>query len=171
MGDRVNWKRSTLAVGALIAALAAAAPSRLSGELDAAGLRDVLAARKGKVVLVNFWATWCVPCREEFPDLARLQRAYGGRGLAVVAVSTDLSSQMPAIERFLSQMEPPFPTYHKKSGDDQPFIEAVDRSWGGELPFSVLYDRAGRKAKALSGKHTYTDYEKEIRALLERPGL
>jgi thiol-disulfide isomerase/thioredoxin len=155
----------------LLAAGGAAPPSRVAGELDAAGLRDVLAARKGKVVLVNFWATWCVPCREEFPDLARLQHAYGDKGLAVVGISTDFSSQMPAVEKFLSAQNPPFPNYHKKSGgDDQPFIEAVDPSWGGELPFSVLYDRSGRKTRTLSGKHGYADYEKEIRALLGSAG-
>ena len=137
------------------------------GELDTATYRKLVAAQKGKVILVNFWATWCVPCREEFPDLSRLQRAYLPRGLTVIGISTDLSSQMPAVEKFLSEQRPPFANFHKKSGgDDQPFIDAVDRSWGGELPFSVLYDRTGRKVKTLSGKHPYAEYEKEIQALL-----
>ena len=47
--------------------------------------------RRDSVVLVNFWATWCVPCREEFPDLVRLEKAYRGQGLSVVGVSTDLA--------------------------------------------------------------------------------
>jgi thiol-disulfide isomerase/thioredoxin len=143
--------------------------SRVVGELDAAGLRPLLAGQKGKVVLLNFWATWCVPCREEFPDLARLQKAYGARGLSVVGISTDLASHRPGVEKFLAELEPPFPNYVKRpGGDDQRFIDAVDRSWGGELPFTVLFDRSGRKAKVLSGKHSYADYEKEIRPLLAR---
>ena len=148
---------------------AGAAPSPLAGELDAAGLRDLLAARKGKVVLVNFWATWCVPCREEFPDLSRLQRSYGEQGLAVIGISTDFASQAKKVDAFLEQQKPAFPNYRKKSGgDDQPFIDGIDRSWGGELPFSVLYDREGHKAKTLSGRHGYAEYEKEIRALFQR---
>ena len=159
-----------VAIAALLGSTIAAAPSpQLAGELDAPGLRDLLAARKGKVVLLNFWASWCVPCREEFPDLSRLQRTYGELGLAVIGISTDFASQAKKVEAFLEQQKPAFPNYHKKSGgDDQPFIEGVDRSWGGELPFSVLYDREGRKAKTLSGKHGYAEYEKEIRALLQR---
>ena len=70
------------------ASTVAAAPEapKLAGELDAKGLAAAVAARSGRVVLVNFWATWCVPCREEFPDLARLEKAYRGKGLAVLGV-------------------------------------------------------------------------------------
>jgi thiol-disulfide isomerase/thioredoxin len=165
----MSWRRRAVLAALLVSRIAAAPPSPLAGELDAVGLRELLAARRGTVVLLNFWATWCVPCREEFPDLSRLQKAYGEQGLSVIGISTDFASQAKKVEMFLEQQKPAFPNYHKKSGgDDQPFIEGVDRSWGGELPFSVLYDREGRKAKTLSGKHGYAEYEKEIRALLER---
>jgi thiol-disulfide isomerase/thioredoxin len=151
----------------LASGLAGGQTSRVSGELDAAGLRERLASEKGRVVLLNFWATWCDPCREEFPDLNRLQKAYESRGLRVLGITTDFDRQMPQVEKFLAAQKPSFPNYHKKSGgDDQLFIEAVDRSWGGELPFSVLYGRDGHKVKTLSGKHSYQDYEKEVRALL-----
>ena len=142
--------------------------SLLAGEIDANGLRDVIARQKGHVVLVNFWATWCVPCRQEFPDLTRLQKSLGPRGLQVVGVSTDFASAMSGVHKFLEQQKPGFPNYHKKAGgDDQDFIDAVDKGWNGELPFSVLYDRNGRKAKVFSGKHSFAEYEKEIRALLQ----
>jgi thiol-disulfide isomerase/thioredoxin len=148
----------------------AAAPSRLAGELDAAGFREVVAREKGHVVLVNFWATWCVPCREEFPSLSRLQERNRAAGLRVVGVSTDFEKQRKAVERFLAERRPPFPNYHrKKGGDDQDFIEAVDSSWGGELPFSVLYDRSGRKVRVFSGKLPIASAEREIRKLLASP--
>ena len=67
------------------------------------------------------------------------------------------------MEKFLAEQKPSFPNYRKKSGgDDQVFIEAVDKAWGGELPFSVLYGKDGRKAKTFSGKHSYAEYEKEV---------
>lgn len=165
-------KRLGRAVAALLflftsGAVPAASPSRLSGEIDAAGLRGVIAREKGKVVLVNFWATWCVPCREEFPDLSRLQERNRAAGLRVVGISTDFDSQKPAVEKFLTAMQPAFPNYRKKSGgDDQDFIDATDKSWGGELPFSVLYDRSGKRVKSFSGKLPIAATEKEIRKLL-----
>ena len=152
----------------LLAGAARAAESRLAGELDAEGFRQLLLREKGRVVLVNFWATWCVPCREEFPELARLQRSYGGKGLTVLGVSTDLAGDVPAVEKFLAAQRPGFANYRKRSGgDDQDFIEAVDSSWGGELPFSVLYARDGRKAAVLSAKRSFTEYERRIVPLLK----
>jgi thiol-disulfide isomerase/thioredoxin len=141
--------------------------SHLSGELDAKSFAARVAAEKGHVVLVNFWATWCVPCREEYPDLVKLQKAYGEKGLRVIGISTDFDKQLPAVETFLAKQRPPFPNYHRKSGgDDQDFIEAVDSKWTGELPFSVLFDRDGRKVRVLAGKSSYADFESEVRAIL-----
>lgn len=156
------------AVAALVAAAALAAePSRLAGELDAKGFRSRVAAEKGRVVLVSFWATWCAPCREEFPDLVRLHRAYSGKGLTVLGVSTDFAGQLPAVEKFLEENRAPFANYHKLSGgDDQDFINAVERSWGGQLPFTVLFDRQGRKVRVLSGRQSYADLEREVARLL-----
>ncbi|MGH9364986.1 MAG: TlpA disulfide reductase family protein [Thermoanaerobaculia bacterium] len=140
---------------------AAAESPKLAGEIDAKGIVARIESEKGHVVLVNFWATWCVPCREEFPDLVRLQNALRDKGLRVIGVSTDFAKQLSAVEAFLVKNRPAFPNYHKKTGgDDQEFIDAIDPNWGGELPFSVLYGRDGRKLRVLSGKSSYADFEK-----------
>jgi len=148
--------------------LLAADATRIKGEIDAKGLADLVARQKGKVVLVNFWATWCVPCREEFPDLVRLEADYRNRGVAVIGVSTDGGKEAAAVEKFLAAANPGFANYHKKSGgDDQEFIDAVDTKWGGELPFSVLYAKDGKKALVLSGKQSRETLEREIIKLLK----
>jgi len=174
----VRWKgpftfhlspRATIRTFALLfclSAVAATPASRIAGEVDARGLVDAVGGYKGRVVLVNFWATWCVPCREEFPSLVRLQRAHGSR-LQVVGVSTDFARERPGVEKFLAEQQPNFPNYHKRAGgDDEDFIEAVDPKWGGELPFSVLYGRDGRKVRVLSGQQSYADFDREVRKLL-----
>ncbi len=152
---------------ALASAAVAADASRLAGEVNAKGLAQAIAREKGKVVLVNFWATWCVPCREEFPDLVHLERSYRNSGLRVIGVSTDLTRDLPAVEKFLASNGPDFPNYRKASGgDDQDFIESVDPKWGGELPFSVLYGRDGKRLRTLSGKQSSADFERAVNALL-----
>lgn len=165
-GNRISGGRAIVAV-LFLSCLAAAPVSRLAGELDAPGLQRTIAREKGRVVLLNFWATWCAPCREEFPELARLQERHRAAGLTVVGVSTDFDRERAAVEKFLAEQRPPFPNYRKKSGgDDGKFIDAVDSSWGGELPFSVLYDRSGRKVRVFSGSLPIAAAEKEIRSLL-----
>jgi len=140
----------------------------LKGEIDGKELSAAIAREKGRVVLVNFWATWCVPCREEFPDFVRLEKAYRDRGLRVIGVSTDLAKDLPKIEKFLAAAPPDFPNYRKKSGgDDQDFIESVDAKWGGELPFTVVYGKDGKKLRTLSGMQSYSNLEKVVSPLLK----
>jgi thiol-disulfide isomerase/thioredoxin len=146
----------------------AADATKLAGDVDARGLAAAVAKEKGKVVVVNFWATWCVPCREEFPDLVRLEKTYRDRSVAVLGVSIDFEKDLPKVEKFLADHHPDFPNYIKRSGgDDQDFIDAVDPKWGGELPFTVVYGKDGRKARVLSGKQTYADFERAVTALLK----
>ena len=147
---------------------AAPEASKLAGEVDPKGYAAAVAKARGRVVLVNFWATWCVPCREEYPDLTRLEKAYRGKGLAVLGISIDSAKDLAAVDKFLAKMQPGFPNYRKASGgDDQIFIESVDKDWGGELPFTVLYARDGRKAKVLSGKQSYATFEAAVQELLK----
>ena len=138
--------------------------------IDVRGYQDLVRQYRGKPLLINFWATWCEPCRDEYPMLNELAKEYAPKGLRVVGVNSDQDGDLILMRRFIARYKPVFPNYRKKSGgDDQDFIDAVDRSWGGDLPFTVLYDRNGQKAKVLSGMRTPAQYEREVRLLLERP--
>jgi thiol-disulfide isomerase/thioredoxin len=130
-------------------------------------LAEVRSAR-GSVVLVNVWATWCVPCREEFPDLLRLRRELGGKGLRLLLVSADLASQRPQAEAFLRQAGVDFPTF-VKAQTDQEFIDGLERSWSGALPVSVLFDRHGTRVGFWEGGSTYAEIVARVRPLLDGP--
>jgi thiol-disulfide isomerase/thioredoxin len=123
------------------------APPKVS-EIDEAALKSLLGAGAGRArpLLVNFWATWCVPCREEFPDLLKIREQYPDDKLDFVLVSLDDPSDIAkAVPDFLvEQRATALPSYLLRASDESAAINLVDPDWGGELPATFLYDRAGR---------------------------
>ena len=103
------------------------------------------------MLVVNFWATWCEPCRAELPSLAKAWRESKG-GFDVVLVSADsLRLKDTVVPAVLDGLALPFPCYIESSDDPQRFIDAVDARWEGELPHTIVYDRAGRAAATAAG--------------------
>jgi thiol-disulfide isomerase/thioredoxin len=125
-----------------------------------------LAAKPGaSATLVNVWATWCIPCREEFPDLLRLERRYRARGLRLVLVSADFDSA--TARAFLVKQGVAFPTYFK-TGDDMGFINTLSPRWSGALPATFLYDGAGRLVRFWEGKADHRQFERAVRDAMDR---
>ncbi|HEX8069926.1 MAG TPA: TlpA disulfide reductase family protein [Pyrinomonadaceae bacterium] len=116
--------------------------------LDAEGVKRLLARGappNDRPLLVNFWATWCEPCREEFPDLIKINRDYDARGLEFAAISVDDPAEANrGVPRFLRELGATMPAYVLNVTDSEPVINAVDPTWGGELPATFLFDRQGR---------------------------
>ena len=122
---------------------------------DAPTLKKAIAAQKGRVVLVNFWATWCVPCVAEFPAIVKTSRRYRARGLSVIAVSADSAKDLHTqVEPFLAKQKVAFPVYLERSADPEDFINAFDTTWQGDLPRTFIYDRRGRLVKTLTDLQT-----------------
>ena len=96
-----------------------------------------------RATLVNVWATWCGPCREEFPALLEAARAHRSEGLRLVLVSTDATDQLPAVSRFLRAHGVTDTTY-LAAGGDMAFIDGLDARWSGALPATFVYDDTGR---------------------------
>ncbi|MCG3146991.1 MAG: Thiol-disulfide oxidoreductase ResA [Verrucomicrobiae bacterium] len=132
---------------------------------------DVLnAVRAGgaKVVLVNFWASWCGPCREEFPDLVRLQNNYAERGLRVVYVSWDDTAEEAA--KFLAREGVKSPSFLKASQQsDQDFMNAFEPKLSGALPTTLIYDGTGKLHSFWEGIATYAEFEKKIKTVIGGP--
>lgn len=112
---------------------------------DGAGASKTLADWKGKVVLLNLWATWCAPCRKEMPALDRLQKELGGDGFEVVAMSVDRQG-VPASKKFLEET---------KVSNLKLYVESTSKSIGtlraNGLPTTLLIDRDGREIGRLAG--------------------
>jgi thiol-disulfide isomerase/thioredoxin len=95
-------------------------------------------------LLVNYWATWCDPCRDEFPDLVKIDQQYRSKGLDFIAITLDdLADLKTAVPKFLSLMKARMPVYLLNVADPEPAINAVDPAWGGALPATFLYNNKG----------------------------
>ena len=137
--------------------------------IDSTGFRNILADASGGPVLVNFWATWCVPCVQDFPDLLRVRETYGPRGLKVVFVSIDRESDAgTTVSRFLNSRHVGFTTYIKKKGNDEGFINAVDTAWSGALPATLIYDQHGSLKQLLVDRQSFESLSKIIQPLLKQ---
>lgn len=134
--------------------------------VSSAELKRIIRESEAPVVLVNMWATWCGPCREEFPDLMRLHRAYASRGLKMVLVSWDVEPRVA--QEFLARQGVDFVSYIKTEAEgDTAFIDAVDSRWSGAFPATLIYDRARTVRVLWEGKRSYAEFESAVRALLE----
>ena len=113
---------------------------------------NLIRANRGSVVVINFWATWCGGCRHEMPSLLDFEKRHASKGVKLLLVSADESSDEPKARAFLESLHAPPATYIKAASDDDAFIRAVDPKWTGTLPSTFVYDRQGRLVKSFTGE-------------------
>ena len=134
--------------------------------VDPAGTAASLDAWRGRVVLLNFWATWCVPCREEMPDLDRLDATLDHRQAVVIGVAANTPAE---VRTFLVRMKVKYPIL---VGKPDPVLawSAQLGNQGLALPFSVLFDARGQVRWMKSdGRLTYAEAQQQVRKLLPAP--
>ncbi|OYT70835.1 MAG: redoxin [Chloracidobacterium sp. CP2_5A] len=152
---------STLASPAPQSGAQSAAPDFTAPSLtDETDVR--LSSLRGKVVALNFWASWCPPCRAEFPLLAKLHNAYKERGF--VLLSLNLGEDAAAARRFIQRETPPFQVYVGAS--------AAAKYDASRLPMTYFIDRAGRIRRQVAGFHpkrSEAEFTALIDALLAEP--
>lgn len=138
-----------------------------------AELSEILTAVRApgaRAVLVNVWATWCDPCRQEMPDLLRFYRDHRNDGLRLVLVSADDEDNRAEVARMLADAAlPPGALSFIKRGDDMKFINGLDPGWSGALPASFLFDDRGRKRHAWTEPVTYRMLQRGTASLLAAP--
>ncbi|HEV3467940.1 MAG TPA: redoxin domain-containing protein [Pyrinomonadaceae bacterium] len=137
-------------------------------EIKEAALKSLLEASAGggRALLVIFWATWCVPCRDEFPDLVKIRGRYSAERLDFVTVSLDDVSDIGSVvPQFLREMRAThIPAYLLNADDPEAAISFFDPTWRGELPATFLYDPRGQ----LVYKHRGRIKPPELQAAIDR---
>lgn len=167
-----------VALAALLLSMPAAsepvrAPAAKPPAVTPADVKAILAAvaRPGaRAVLVNVWATWCEPCREEMPDILRAFKDNKARGLRLVLVSADPLAERAEVAKYLAAHGVDFESY-LKTGDDMAFINSIDPKWDGTLPASLLFDGRGQKLKLWPEKVSYDDLKKKLDEVLASQGI
>jgi thiol-disulfide isomerase/thioredoxin len=121
-----------------------------------------------RAVLLNVWATWCVPCREEFPDLMKVDKTYRDRGLRVVLLSADFGETVHDVPAFLAQHGVDFPSF-VRAGDegDQAFINGIDPRWSGAMPATWVFDGSGQVRSFWEGRADHARFEQAVLAVLD----
>jgi cytochrome c biogenesis protein CcmG/thiol:disulfide interchange protein DsbE len=127
---------------------------------DMQGNKVALSSYKGKVILLDFWATWCPPCKAEIPGFVELQETYGGQGLQVVGVSVD--DPVDKLPPFAAEFGMNYPVLVGLGRDD--LQDAYGPMWG--IPTTFLINRDGKICRKHSGLVGKERYEQDIKALL-----
>lgn len=173
-------RTTVVAVLLVVGVVAGAAPLSPQGKapqdpqlIDLHGYQKLVEQYRGKPLLINFWATWCEPCRDEYPMLNELAKEYAPKGLRVVGVDSDQDGDLILMRRFIARYKPVFPNYRKKPAkpdDEAGFNQAVLPEWRGQLPATFLYDKDGRLIGHFIGARDRATYEAVIRKLLGSDG-
>ncbi|HEX8289020.1 MAG TPA: TlpA disulfide reductase family protein [Pyrinomonadaceae bacterium] len=128
---------------------------------DLFGTDQSLSQYKGRIVILNFWATYCVPCRKEMPDLAAIQNEYAALGIQVIGASTDEAKDRPKVLQFIKETKINFPVWMGANSADM-----IRFGLGEALPGTVIIDKNGKIVKVISGVVNQADLKKQIDAMI-----
>lgn len=124
------------------AAAASATNVALLKPVDFPKVRDSF---KDKVLVVNFWATWCAPCVAEMPEFVQLDAQYRAKGVQVVAISADDATDLKTlVTSFVKEKKMAFPVYVMDTDDPQEMMNHFNKDWPGTLPATFIFDKQGK---------------------------
>lgn len=142
--------------------------TRIAPELalqDLQGNAAQLSSLRGKVVVLNFWATWCAPCRKEMPLFVQLQNEYASRGVQFVAASTDTADAAEEVRKFARDFRLNFPVWINATAEQQ-----QEFGLGTSLPATAIIDGEGKICFRIIGESKRNDLVSRLEYLLSTPG-
>ena len=135
--------------------------------INVSDLKLILEEGKGSAILINVWATWCEPCREEFPDLVALSEKYK-KNIRFISISVDDVADLESkVVPFLKNQNARLENYLLKVIEPEDFINLLDKNWSGAVPATFIYDRYGKQTEALIGKQSFEVFESAIKKVID----
>jgi thiol-disulfide isomerase/thioredoxin len=163
----MSYRSLILAVAWLAASVATSHAETPTKPIRADAFKEVLAKERGQIVILNLWATWCVPCLREIPDLIAVTDEVSKSGVVLIGVAVDDPSPNAAeVERFRKKYFPKFLTYARQSAEMDELASVVDPAWNEVVPTTYLIDRNGKVVSRIQGKKSAEEFRVAIRKLL-----
>lgn len=135
--------------------------------LDKTGLENLISHRSNKLLLLNIWATWCVPCREEFPDLIKLNDVFKDK-VDIVGISVDYPDEINSkIKPFAEKLKINFNLFVNGTGNDEALINLLDKDWNGAIPATFIFDIDGKLVQKIYGKQNFDSFKEILTKLIK----
>jgi thiol-disulfide isomerase/thioredoxin len=137
--------------------------------IDTEALKGLITQPRERPLLVNFWATFCDPCRDEFPDLVKIDKDYRPQSIEFVTVSLDDFGEIKtSVPQFLVSMKATMPAYLLNVTDPEPAINFIDRRWQGDLPATYLYNEKGEVVYKHIGRVNTAELREAIEKVVKK---
>jgi thiol-disulfide isomerase/thioredoxin len=134
--------------------------------LNANTFKSIMEEHQGKVIFINVWATWCVPCKEEFPDLVELHLHYQNSDVVFIGISVDFKEDIEKkVKPFLMAQKATFQNYVQNFKDPSDLINLLNKDWRGAVPATFIYDKKGHQQAYLLGRHSFEEFQAKIEAI------
>ncbi len=135
-------------------------------QINLTQLQDKIITNNGKLTVVNVWASWCDPCKEEMPNLVKLRNKYSVQ-LELILISIDEPEILDSLVKpILKKSGVDFLSYIKQEGNDEEFINGLNLEWNGALPATFIYDNTGKQVEMMIGGRTFEKFESAIKKYL-----
>jgi len=135
-------------------------------DIDKSKLEKLIKNRKGKVLLLNIWASWCPPCKKEFPDFVKLAEKYKNSKVEIVGLSVDDKDDLQTeVIPFLQKNNANFKIYIQNFKNIEELISFFPK-WEGAIPLTVIFDKNGKEKKFIIGMRDFEFFDKAIQEVL-----
>ncbi len=122
---------------------------------------------KGKVFAINFWASWCKPCVNEFPALVKLNKNYKDKNFNLIFISLDFKEEVETkLLPFLKSNDVDYISYYLDTNSPEEIMDYLDKKWDGGIPATFIFDKSGNLQNFILGERNYEFFEKEIKKLI-----